>query len=336
MAGRQTPLHAHQLFHASTAAELSLQAKNLAGFECISPPSAPNFHFRANRCELPSGDLWYSETSEPVTFHSPDGPFVRTQIQVAGSGTTFVQGEPVEINATQGCISPCAAILEFGNGFQQLVWRVRYEVLIRRLVALTGEPVPRKLRFEPAFDCTRPESMAFLAILNGVVANVDHAAVLTLPFVLAELEDALMTSMLFSFPHNLREVLEQDVLDAGSWQVKRVEEYIEAHLDAPFDIEQIAEATGISARSIYRAFKRSRGYSPMAFARQRRLQQARRMLEEGDASHTVTSVAFYCGFNDVGHFSREFSKAFGEAPSAVRTRSNRGAAFKGPSRSSGL
>jgi transcriptional regulator GlxA family with amidase domain len=88
-----------------------------------------------------------------------------------------------------------------------------------------------------------------------------------------------MVSMLFNSAHNMRDLLEQEVLDTGSWQVERVEEYIEAHLDAPFDIERIAEVTGVSTRSIYRAFKRSRGYSPMAFARQRRLQKARRMLE---------------------------------------------------------
>ena len=44
--------------------------------------------------------------------------------------------------------------------------------------------------------------------------------------VLAELEDTLIVSMLFNFSNNMRGRLEQEVLDACSWQVKRVEEYI--------------------------------------------------------------------------------------------------------------
>jgi AraC-like DNA-binding protein len=65
-------------------------------------------------------------------------------------------------------------------------------------------------------------------------------------------------------------------------------------------------------------------YSPMAFARLRRLQAARRMLQRvGDAELTVTSVAFDCGFTDAGQFSREVSKAFGEALSVVLWRSTR-------------
>ena len=58
----------------------------------------------------------------------------------------------------------------------------------------------------------------------------------------------------------------------------------------------------------------------MAFARQRRLEQARRLLDDREQLRTVTAVAFICGFNDVGHFSRQFSKAFGQSPSAVLSR----------------
>ena len=330
MLSRETPLRAHQLFQTATAAEMRRQMKERTGALCILPPSLIEFEATVSRYEMPSGELWFTETCEPLTVQVPEGPFVRMQIQFSGAGTTHVQGHSFAVDALQSCISPTGTTMEYGAGFQQLVWRVRSEALVRKLVALTGVPVSRKLVFEPAFKRNRPESKSFLAILNCIVANIDHATVLAPPFVLAELEDALIVSMLFNFPHSLRDLLQQEPLDAGAWQVKRVEEYIEAHLDEPFDIENIAEVTGMSARSIYRAFQRSRGYSPMAFARQRRLQQARRMLQQGDSNQTVTSVAFDCGFNDVGHFSREFSKAFGEAPSTVLLRSSRGPSATGP------
>jgi AraC-like DNA-binding protein len=105
--------------------------------------------------------------------------------------------------------------------------------------------------------------------------------------------------------------------------VRQVEEYIATNWNTPFDIEEIASLTGMSARSIYRAFKRTRGYSPKAFARQRRLQQARLLLEEDPRDQNVTSVAFACGYTDASHFSREFSKAYGEAPSALLARNRR-------------
>jgi AraC-like DNA-binding protein len=316
MLSRETPLRGHMLFKSASAADLCREVRHHAGATCIVPP-APRIDVYANRYELPSGELWYVETEAPLEVHVPDGPFIRMQIQRAGCGTTYVNHRPHAVNEHQSCISPAEAILELGAGFQQLVWRVGYDVLVRKLVALTGSPLSRRLTFEPVIQRSGPESRAFVAILNCILANIEHATVLAPAFVLAELEEALIVSMLFNFSHDVRERLEQEVLDAGSWQVKRVEEYIEAHLDAPFDIERMAEVTGISTRSIYRAFKRSRGYSPMAFARQRRLQRARQMLEDTQTDQTVTSVAFVCGFNDVGHFSREFSKAFGEAPSAI-------------------
>lgn len=48
------------------------------------------------------------------------------------------------------------------------------------------------------------------------------------------------------------------VFDARAIAIQRAEEYIEAHLEAPFDIERIAEVTGISTRSIYRLQAQSR------------------------------------------------------------------------------
>jgi transcriptional regulator GlxA family with amidase domain len=43
------------------------------------------------------------------------------------------------------------------------------------------------------------------------------------------------------------------------------------------------------------------------------------LIEEG-CQKSVTEVAFACGFDDLSHFSREYSRAYGEAPSAVLRR----------------
>ncbi|MEA3180662.1 MAG: hypothetical protein QOI59_4185, partial [Gammaproteobacteria bacterium] len=155
------------------------------------------------------------------------------------------------------------------------------------------------------------------------LANIDCTRRNAPVLFIAELEHALMLSLLQNWEQNLRGLLESNAPAAGPWQVRQVEEYIAANWNAPFDIEQIAALTGMSARSIYRAFQRTRGYSPKAFARQRRLQQARQLLEEQPRDQNVTSVAFACGFTDASHFSREFSKAFGETPSAILARNRR-------------
>jgi transcriptional regulator GlxA family with amidase domain len=39
------------------------------------------------------------------------------------------------------------------------------------------------------------------------------------------------------------------------------------------------------------------------------------MLSAPDAETSVTKVAFACGFGNLGHFARDYRKAFGERPS---------------------
>jgi transcriptional regulator GlxA family with amidase domain len=73
--------------------------------------------------------------------------------------------------------------------------------------------------------------------------------------------------------------------------------------------------TGASARTIFKTFRQSRGYSPMAFLKQVRLDHARRMLLKSDSKTSVTAVALACGFHNLGHFARDYRARFGELPS---------------------
>ena len=103
--------------------------------------------------------------------------------------------------------------------------------------------------------------------------------------------------------HNYSRLLEQDVPDAALVQVRRAEEYIEANAQR-----------AISAFALFRAFRKSRGYSPMEFANQVRLRHARELLRRADAVATVEAVAASCGFSDLGRFAEDYVRFFGEQP----------------------
>jgi transcriptional regulator GlxA family with amidase domain len=54
-----------------------------------------------------------------------------------------------------------------------------------------------------------------------------------------------------------------------------------------------------------------------------RLRHAREMLATPDHETSVTSVAFVCGFGNLGHFARDYRETFGERPSETLARAAR-------------
>jgi AraC-like DNA-binding protein len=79
---------------------------------------------------------------------------------------------------------------------------------------------------------------------------------------------------------------------------------------------RFVEQTLLSARSLFRQFKRDRGQSPMAFLKDVRLRNARNMLARTDGTPSVTEVAVACGFSNlVGHFATDYFQRFSERPS---------------------
>ena len=143
--------------------------------------------------------------------------------------------------------------------------------------------------------------------------------------VLAEYEQLVMVTFLTANRHNFSHLLERPQPAPGPWQVRLVEEYIEANWKMPLSIESLAAVTGGSARSIFKAFKEARGVSPMAFVKRVRLTQARRMLQAPAEVTSVIDVAFQCGFLNPGHFARDYRLAFGELPSQTLRNIKRGA-----------
>lgn len=97
---------------------------------------------------------------------------------------------------------------------------------------------------------------------------------------------------------------------------RQIMAYIHKNFEDPeLDLEAIADAHGVSSRTVTRAFARNQ-QTAMGTVWQMRLEASHSALAEGRA-RTVTEAAFDYGFSDTSHFSRAFRKAFGYAPSTL-------------------
>lgn len=112
---------------------------------------------------------------------------------------------------------------------------------------------------------------------------------------------------------------DESVLGGGrsSAKLEQLEAYMRSRLCAPVSLVDLANAIGVSPRSLHVLCHRHRGVAPMVLLRQLRLDAARRrLLAEPDSS--VTDVALEFGFGHLGRFSAYYRERFGELPRDTR------------------
>ena len=93
--------------------------------------------------------------------------------------------------------------------------------------------------------------------------------------------------------------------------LRRVSEFIAAHLAAPLSVMDLASCAGLSPHHFARAFRRSTGESPHAFVLRCRIERAKEILSGGMA---VSDVAALCGFSSQSHFTARFRQMTGVTP----------------------
>ena len=91
---------------------------------------------------------------------------------------------------------------------------------------------------------------------------------------------------------------------------------MEARLDAPLPVGDLAARLGVSRRLLEQRFQAALGQSPHAFCLGLRLSEARRLA--GDTDMAVQEVALATGFGSHAAFARAFRAAFGTSVSALR------------------
>lgn len=133
----------------------------------------------------------------------------------------------------------------------------------------------------------------------------------------AETADSLLIGALV---HAMSNEAQRPTREQGDC-VALAQRYIVSNLRSDLSTVEIAAACGVSARSLFRAYRTECGTSPMAWARNLRLQRVRAELQRPDlVGRTISQIASDWGFTHFGHFCEAYRRLCCETPTDTRRR----------------
>jgi AraC family transcriptional regulator len=100
------------------------------------------------------------------------------------------------------------------------------------------------------------------------------------------------------------------------WRLRRVEEYVEAHLDRGIGLADLAKAAGLSRMHFAAQFRAATGYRPREYLLHQRIEHAKSLLS--NTQMPIVEVALTVGFSSQAHFSTVFKRITSETPARWR------------------
>jgi len=122
-------------------------------------------------------------------------------------------------------------------------------------------------------------------------------------------------SILYDFFYHLKSEMAVEYADSGKYGIiAPAIDYIHANYTKELiSIEGLANMCHVSHEYLRRLFRLCYNTTPVAYINSLKIARAKELIASG--MYTVTEAAYASGYSDMSHFSREFKKATGIAPS---------------------
>ncbi|UYG07145.1 AraC family transcriptional regulator [Halomonas sp. M4R1S46] len=204
--------------------------------------------------------------------------------------------------------------LNIGEDCRKQLVRLSREAVHHRLGQLLGRKVTAPVIFDPRMPLEGHlgdwwKMVAHLQELLGA-----EGSLCDLPEVWGNFENSLITSLLYAQPHNYSgELLGRQQERPG--YLDQLDAMMRESLDQPLTLEDLEKLSGVSRERLYQDFHAHFGAAPIAHFRNLRFDWVKRRLEHAGPRESVSSIAMDCGFLQLGRFSRDYQKRFGERPS---------------------
>lgn len=273
--------------------------------------AARHHHLRGDRASLNYIEYGAKTLIAPGTLER----FYLVQIPLEGSAAIANGADRYVTGPGQAAVlnphEPTTMIWE--EGTRQLLLQIDRRAMMEHLSAQLGHTAQDPLTFQGAMDMTSGAGATLRQMVLFLAAEADQGRVaLGAGLMGRQVEGMLLSSLLEAHRHDYRDRLGRVRAAPRPRHLRLAEAYIEAHLDQPLTIEEIAAAAGISARGLQMVFRQYRDTTPLAFWRNLRLARAHDDLVAGRGS--VTEAALKWGFSHFGRFSEAYAARYGLSP----------------------
>ncbi len=156
----------------------------------------------------------------------------------------------------------------------------------------------------------------FDSTLGGLMSIVSTAAVqsVRLPAQI-EISECAVPNLLPGATPNV-EYRSYRVGGLAPWQAKRVQLYIQNHLNARIRATELANLVNLSVSHFSRAFRETFRLPPAAYIAHSRMKRAQQLML--GSAEPLAEIALECGMADQSHFTRTFRRVSGMSPGLWR------------------
>ncbi|MGJ7575061.1 AraC family transcriptional regulator [Variovorax sp. RB2P76] len=255
--------------------------------------------------------------ADVVIDQSERGDFYMVQLPQAGRAKLFSGGETGQVDT--GMLSVLQPQVQsrmvWSSDCTMILLQVPCQVVRQRAIELGAGPEPR---FSLTYSLKTPSVAAWVQAVTDLTTNIDRfgSQWLRHPAAYAAMEDFLLCAFIDLLCERGNEDRRADRGDERC--LRRAKEYVHAHVDRALTSTEIARYACVCPRTLEAVFKRFGELSPMAYAREVRLQAAHetlRVARHEGRTPNVTEVAFAYGFLHMSRFAAQYRKKFGCSPS---------------------
>ncbi|WP_037148760.1 helix-turn-helix transcriptional regulator [Rhizobium freirei] len=202
------------------------------------------------------------------------------------------------------------------------VLRLNWTMIAQTVTAILEVPLIGSMDLAPTIDLSTTSGQLISGLAETLIIGMrNNGPLFHSPIAMSNLTHALADLVVRSIPHRFSYLLDKKVHLIAPRHIHRAIEFMHVNIEKPLTMQSVADAAGVSIRSLETGFRSFRGTTPSAYLRKIRLQAAREDLLDPLNRQSLREVCLKWGFFHFGRFASSYRMVYGEKPSETKKRS---------------